>query len=69
MILARLPAIRRYEHQICARTALVPTGFMNSSGLDIRITLANQNGNATAGKVRLHVTYVVKNRQNETQIA
>lgn len=52
-----------------ARTALVPTGFMNSSGLDIRITLANQNGNATVGKVRLHVTYVVKNRQNETQIA
>lgn len=52
-----------------ARTALVPTGFMNSSGLDIRITLANANGDAIAGKVRLHVTYVVKNRQNETQIA
>ena len=52
-----------------ARTALVPTGFMNSSGLDIRITLANASGDATAGKVRLHVTYVVKNRQNETQIA
>jgi len=51
-----------------ARTALVPTGFMNSSGLDVRITLANANGNATVGKVRLHVMYVIKNRQNETQI-
>jgi len=51
-----------------ARTALVPTGFMNSSGLDVRITLANANGNATVGKVRLHVVYVIKNRQNETQI-
>jgi len=52
-----------------ARTALVPTGFMNSSGLDVRITLANANGNATVGKVRLYVMYVIKNRQNETQIA
>lgn len=52
-----------------ARTALVPTGFMNSSGLDIRITLANAAGDATTGKVRLRVSYIVKNRQNETQIS
>lgn len=51
-----------------ARTALVPTGFMNSSGLDIRITLANATGDATTGKVRLRVSYIVKNRQNETQV-
>ena len=51
-----------------ARTALVPTGFMNSSGLDVRITLANGTGDATTGKVRLRVSYIVKNRQNETQI-
>lgn len=52
-----------------AHTALVPTGFMNSSGLDIRITLANAAGDATTGKVRLRVSYIVKNRQNETQIS
>jgi len=51
-----------------ARTALVPTGFMNSSGLDGRITLANANGDATTGKVRVRVSYIIKNRQNETQI-
>lgn len=51
-----------------ARTALVPTGFMNTSGLNIRITLANATGDATTGKVRVNVCYIVKNRQNETQI-
>lgn len=52
-----------------ARTALVPTGFMNSSGLNIRVNILNNTGDATTGKVRLVVMYVVKNRQNETQIA
>lgn len=49
------------------RTALVPTGFRNANGLPIRITLANQNGDATAGTVRIEVQYIIKDRANETQ--
>jgi len=50
------------------RTALVPTGY-RGSGEDIRITLANQNGNATAGTVTVRVQYVVTGRTNEVQVA
>jgi hypothetical protein len=49
-----------------ARTALTLTGF-RGAGEDIRITLANQNGNATAGRVSLRVLYVVQNKHNEVQ--
>lgn len=51
-----------------ARTALVPTGY-RGTGEDIRITLANAGGDATAGKVTVRVQYIVQNRTNETQIA
>ena len=49
-------------------TPLVPTGLINSSGLNVRITVAAGNGDATAGRVRLVVNFITKNRQNETQI-
>jgi len=51
-----------------ARTALTLTGF-RGNGEDIRITLANQNGNATAGKVTVRVQYIVTGRTNEVQVA
>lgn len=49
-----------------ARTALVPTGF-RGAGEDIRITLANQNGDATAGLVTVRVEYMIQNRQTIAQ--
>lgn len=48
------------------RTPLVPTGF-RGNGEDIRLTFANQNGNATVGRVSVRVTYVVTGRSNEVQ--
>ena len=49
-----------------ACTALVPTGY-RGTGQDIRVTLANQNGDATAGKVSVRVEYIISGRANETQ--
>lgn len=49
-----------------ARTALTLTGY-RGTGQDIRITLANQNGDATAGKVSVRVAYIVSGRANEVQ--
>lgn len=51
-----------------ARTALVPTGF-RGNGEDIRITLANAGGDATAGTVTVRVLYTIQNRSNEVQVA
>ena len=50
------------------RTALVPTGF-RGNGEDIRITLANATGGATAGTVTVRVLYTIQNRSNEVQVA
>jgi hypothetical protein len=47
-----------------ARTALVPTIFV-STGEPIRITLANANGDATTGKVRLNVTFVKDGKEDQ----
>lgn len=51
-----------------ARTALTLTGF-RGAGEDIRLTFANANGNATAGKATVRVTYIVSGRTNEVQVA
>ena len=48
------------------RTALVPTGFVGG-GEQIRVTVAPTVAEATAGKVTVRVTYVIRNRMNETQ--
>lgn len=50
------------------RTALAPTGF-RGNGEDIRITLANATGGATAGTVTVRVLYTIQNRSNEVQVA
>jgi hypothetical protein len=50
-----------------ARTALGLTGFLNDIGRDIRITIANAEGDAGAGNFRLNVLYIIKDRINEVQ--
>ncbi len=47
-----------------ARTALVPTGYRGQAE-DIRLTLANANGDATTGKVTVRVLWIMANRANE----
>ncbi len=47
-----------------ARTALVPTGYI-SLGEAIRITVANQNGNATVGKVKIQTAFIIEGRVTE----
>jgi hypothetical protein len=44
-----------------ARTALVPTGY-RGLGEQIRITLANANGDATTGLVTVRIEYMMKDR-------
>lgn len=48
------------------RTALVPTGFVGG-GEDLRITVAPTVTPATAGKISVHVMYIIRNRMTETQ--
>lgn len=50
-----------------ARTALTLTGAELTGGENIRITLANQNGDAAAGTVRITLMYIQPNRVNEVQ--
>lgn len=47
-------------------TPLVPTGYLGA-GENIRLTVAPTVGTATAGKVTLRVTYVIRGRGNEVQ--
>lgn len=47
-----------------ASAALVPTG-RSSLGEPIRITVANNTGGATTGKIKVRVLYVVTNRVSE----
>jgi hypothetical protein len=49
-----------------ARTALTLTGYQNLAGENLRVTLANANGNATAGKVKVTVEYI-SGKTNEVQ--
>jgi hypothetical protein len=49
-----------------ARTPLVPTGY-RGTGEDIRLTLANAGGGATAGTVSVRVSYIVTGRAQEVQ--
>lgn len=48
------------------RTALVPTGYVGL-GEQLRVTVAPTVADATAGKVTVRITYMVRNRVNETQ--
>lgn len=49
-----------------ARLPLVPTGY-RGTGEDIRMTLANANGNAANGTVTVRALYIVTGRANEVQ--
>lgn len=48
------------------RTALVPTGYVGN-GEDLRVTVAPTVAVATAGKISVHVQYIIRNRVTETQ--
>jgi hypothetical protein len=48
------------------RTALVPTGYVGN-GENIRVTVAPAGAAATAGKVTVRVSYIIRNRVNEVQ--
>lgn len=48
-----------------ARTALTPTGFYNTNGLPVRITVTPTVAASTAGKVHVRVWYVQRGRGNE----
>jgi hypothetical protein len=50
-----------------ARVALDLTGYVNSVGENIRLTIANANGDAAAGAFRINVMYVIEDRVNEVQ--
>ena len=47
------------------RTALVPTGYVNASGLSVRLTVTPTVLAATAGKATVRVEYIVRDRANE----
>lgn len=47
------------------RTALVPTGYVNTGGLPVRLTVTPTVGAATAGKCSLRVQYVIRDRADE----
>ena len=48
------------------RSALTLTGFQNDAGESLRATVANANGNATTGRVKITVQYI-SDRINEAQ--
>lgn len=48
------------------RTALVPSGFRNVDGLNLRITIANTDG-CTTGKGTVRVHYIISGRADEVQ--
>jgi hypothetical protein len=53
-----------------ARTALtLTTPLVANSGQNIRATIAYTVANATAGKVRVNLEYVIDNRSHEVQIS
>lgn len=47
-------------------TALVPTGFVGG-GEQIRVTVSPTVANATAGRITVRVSYIIRNRVNEVQ--
>ena len=48
------------------RTALTVTGFVGG-GEQVRVTVAPTVANATAGKITVRVSYIIRNRVNEVQ--
>ena len=54
------------NHAAAGRTALVPTGYVGN-GEDLRVTITPTVAAATAGKVSVHVQYIIRNRVTEVQ--
>ena len=54
------------DRAAAGRTALVPTGYVGN-GEDLRVTIAPTVAAATAGRVSVHVQYIVRNRVTEVQ--
>lgn len=50
---------------LAGRTALVPTGFINVDGLNLRLTVAPTVADATAGAVTVRVTYMVRGKADD----
>lgn len=48
------------------RSALTPTGFVGG-GEQVRVTVAPTVANATAGKITVRVSYIIRNRVTEVQ--
>lgn len=48
------------------RSALTVTGFVGG-GEQVRVTVAPTVANATAGKITVRVSYIIRNRVNEVQ--
>lgn len=46
------------------RTALVPTGYVNAAGENLRLTIASDDA-CTTGKARLTVEYIIEGRVSE----
>lgn len=55
------------DRTAAGRTALVPTGYVGN-GENIRAAVTVAGGALTAGRLSLHLTYIVRGRQNEVQI-
>lgn len=51
------------------RTALVPTGYKNTGGLNLRVSVAPTVAAATTGAVTVRVEYIIAGRANEVQPA
>lgn len=47
------------------RTALVPTGYVNTTGLAVRLTVTPTVATATSGKLRVRVEYIVQGKSDE----
>lgn len=52
------------DRKAAARTALVPTGYRNSGGLNLRVGITNADV-CTTGKATLRVTFVIDGRADE----
>lgn len=44
------------------RTALVPTGYVNTGGLDLRLTITPTVADVTAGKITVRIQFIIRNR-------
>ena len=56
------------DRVLAGRTALVPTGFVNTDGLNLRLTVAPTVADATAGTVTVRVSYMVRGKASSRDL-